>query len=351
MKKNNGTNINEELLYEYVLDEMDHGTPNKGILTKAFLESNDDDEKAKSLYLKYRVEAIKKEIEVLQINTHKLSKEKLFKIIDDDFKGYRSSFSLRYFAIITFILIVLIFVSIMIILLPQKTIEQALGNINQTAQKIVSKASDPKAILDSKGNIYYEVESPYTKNIWLDRNLGASKVCESYDDDQCFGDYFQWGRSADGHEKKTSEITTKISSESVLGHDDFIVGYSENRYDWIATQDNTLWRGLHASNNPCPSGFRIPTSGEYKSELIDNGGNNKYKSYKSFLKLPMAGYRNYSGEINNQGFEGRFWTSTTKSQFALSFNATSNGKPYLFFFERANGYAVRCIKQKPEDKK
>ena len=48
--------------------------------------------------------------------------------------------------------------------------------------------------------VYYVVKSPYTKRHWLDRNLGASRVCISHNDKQCYGDYFQWGRSSDGHE-------------------------------------------------------------------------------------------------------------------------------------------------------
>lgn len=348
-KDKNSTTTNEDIIYEYVLDEMEHKTPNKGILTKAVLESSGDDDKAKALYLKYRVESIEKDITALEIDIRKYSKEQLFSYIDQDFKNYKKS---NFFKFMVYLLSSLIFVSLAILIylyFPPKQFLKESSNVVANLQEELAPIlkTKPDGIIDTYGNSYKEVVSPFTGKVWLDRNLGASKVCESFDDDKCFGSYFQWGRSADGHEKYKVEITTELASTSEPGHSDFIVGYAENRYDWISVQDNTLWKGIYASNNPCPKGFRIPTTGEFKKELIDHGGNNIHKGYKSFLKLPIAGYRNYSGVIDYQGFEGRYWTSSTKAQFALSLNTASNsGKPYIFFFERANGYSLRCIKDK-----
>lgn len=55
---------------------------------------------------------------------------------------------------------------------------------------------------------YGEVTSPITGRVWLDRNLGAKEVCTSIDDKNCFGDYYQWGRGSDGHEKYKSRVVT-----------------------------------------------------------------------------------------------------------------------------------------------
>ena len=58
---------------------------------------------------------------------------------------------------------------------------------------------------------YLEVTNTTTGETWLDRNLGASRVCTALDDAACFGDYYQWGRDADGHEKFDSTTTaTKL---------------------------------------------------------------------------------------------------------------------------------------------
>jgi len=53
--------------------------------------------------------------------------------------------------------------------------------------------SSSNLIKDKYGNEYKTITSPNTGKVWLDRNLGAEKVCETPDDKRCFGDYFQWG--------------------------------------------------------------------------------------------------------------------------------------------------------------
>lgn len=349
-------NIDEDILYEYVLDEMQFGKPRKGLLTKAVLESNGDDDKAKSLYLQYRVVGIKKEIEELEINIHKIDKAELFLLIENDFKGYKKSSKILKKVFYFFLFFILLFIIVTIYLfLPQNLINFNATSVKEEIPQVIVKEekTTPLAtmnkqldgIRDKYGNQYLEVASPFTKRVWLDRNLGATKVCESYDDEKCFGDYFQWGRGNDGHEKADSILTKDLSSNEIVEHNKFIIGSRDTRYDWLNVQNNTLWQGLYGENNPCPQGFRLPTAGEYKAEIIDQAGNNQHKIYKSFLKLPTAGYRNYDGVVNNQGFDGRYWTSSRKSQFSLALISTNGGEtPYIFFFERSNGYNVRCIK-------
>ena len=41
-----------------------------------------------------------------------------------------------------------------------------------------------------------------TGKIWMDRNLGATQAATSSTDAASYGDLYQWGRAADGHEKK-----------------------------------------------------------------------------------------------------------------------------------------------------
>ena len=50
---------------------------------------------------------------------------------------------------------------------------------------------------------------------WLDRNLGASRVANSYDDSQAYGYLFQWGRANDGHQIRTrSTIIGPVSTDT-----------------------------------------------------------------------------------------------------------------------------------------
>ena len=44
--------------------------------------------------------------------------------------------------------------------------------------------------------------------VWMNRNLGASRVAVSSTDTAAYGDLYQWGRLDDGHESRTSLTTT-----------------------------------------------------------------------------------------------------------------------------------------------
>ncbi|MFZ1451482.1 MAG: hypothetical protein WAT20_02205, partial [Ferruginibacter sp.] len=52
-----------------------------------------------------------------------------------------------------------------------------------------------------------DVFNPITGKIWMDRNLGASRVATSSTDDLAYGDLYQWGRLTDGHQNRTSGTT------------------------------------------------------------------------------------------------------------------------------------------------
>ena len=49
---------------------------------------------------------------------------------------------------------------------------------------------------------------------------------------------------------------------STPAHGDFIFGST----DWLTSQDDTLWQA--GSNDPCPSGYRIPTETELNNERL-----------------------------------------------------------------------------------
>lgn len=93
------------------------------------------------------------------------------------------------------------------------------------------------------------VVSP-TGKVWMDRNLGASQVATAVDDDDAYGDLYQWGRGADGHEKRDSDTTPTRSDSDTPGHGDFITTSSEP-YDWRTGQNDDLWQGVSGTNNPC----------------------------------------------------------------------------------------------------
>jgi hypothetical protein len=180
-----------------------------------------------------------------------------------------------------------------------------------------------------------------TGKTWMDRNLGATQVATSSTDANSYGDLYQWGRGADGHQCRTSATTSTLSSTDQPGHGDFILTFS----DWRSSANTNLWQGVNGVNNPCPSGYRIPTETELDAERLSwSSSNNSAGAFASPLKLPLAGYRGRSdGLLNNVGTYGFYWSSTVSSTNSLSLffdsssaNMGSNG--------RAFGFSVRCLK-------
>uniref|UniRef100_UPI004048E1FA hypothetical protein n=3 Tax=Flavobacterium sp. TaxID=239 RepID=UPI004048E1FA len=187
------------------------------------------------------------------------------------------------------------------------------------------------------------VTNPTTGEIWMDRNLGASQVATSSTDAAAYGDLYQWGRAADGHESRTSSTTSTLATSDTPGHGNFITNGS-SPYDWRNPQNDNLWQGVSGTNNPCPSGYRLPTEAEWEAERTSWSSNNEAGAFASPLKLPVAGYRNYSnGTLTSVGSYGYYWSSTVFGTYA-SFLYFFSSDAYMFSYYRANGFSVRCLK-------
>ncbi len=191
---------------------------------------------------------------------------------------------------------------------------------------------------------YLEVTSPNTGEVWLDRNLGASQVGTSSTDHLSYGSLFQWGRKSDGHECITwTDGTTGTSVNPTVGipadipaDSNYIVTLGG---DWRITQDDTLWDGASATNNPCPSGFRLPTYDELAVEA--EMWNNTADAFNSFLKLPLP-----AGRVNtfsDTGDRGYYWTSDVNGVNSKLLNIQSRGV-IEDDKSRVHGNSVRCIK-------
>jgi len=179
--------------------------------------------------------------------------------------------------------------------------------------------------------------------VWMDRNLGASRVATSVSDSAAYGDLYQWGRLTDGHEKRASSTTTTYSNTDVPGHGSFILGEA-SPYDWRTPQNDNLWQGVTGTNNPCPAGFRLPTAAEWETEISSWSSNNSVGAFASPLKLVMADNRFYNnGDINDTGNYAYYWSSTvvgSNSRYLLF----EIGFAVVFDTYRANGFSVRCLK-------
>jgi hypothetical protein len=181
---------------------------------------------------------------------------------------------------------------------------------------------------------------------WMDRNLGATRVATSSTDPDAYGDLYQWGRGADGHELRNSQNINWTSGSDQPGTRDFILA-NTSPFDWRSPQNPNLWQG-NGVNNPCPSGFRLPIASEWDDERNSWISNNAAGAFASPLKLTMAGYRRYNdASLISVGANGNYWSSTsstfdTTRSFSSTFTSTTTSAPSD---RRAEGNSVRCIMQ------
>lgn len=193
------------------------------------------------------------------------------------------------------------------------------------------------------GLTYGNVINPTTGEIWLDRNLGATQVATSKSDVAAYGDLYQWGRLADGHESRVSSTTSTTSSSDTPGHSNLITN-STSPYDWRIPQNSSLWQGINGINNPCPNGYRIPTQSEWDAERLSWTSNDDAGAFNSPLKLTVAGRRNYvTGSQMNVGSAGMYWSSSMNGNNAYYLNFSSSTSSVGASY-RANTYSIRCIK-------
>ncbi len=220
-----------------------------------------------------------------------------------------------------------------------------IGGQSCTLTRVISSAiTYPLGTTHCGGNAtaILNVISPVTGKIWMDRNLGASQAAIASSDASAYGDLYQWGRRADGHQCRNSTNTATLSSSDQPAHGNYILASSGN-FDWRSPQNSNLWQGVAGINNPCPSTYRIPTSAELDAERASWGSNTSAGAFGSPLKIPSAGYRNYyDGAFNYVGSNGYYWSSTVNGIVAYGLylsGSTANINNY----GRAYGYSVRCL--------
>ncbi len=203
-------------------------------------------------------------------------------------------------------------------------------------------SSEPTSVTHN-GTTYGFVTSPLTGKVWLDKNLGAARVCETFNDTACYGDYYQWGRNFDGHQDSTSGITTVLAANvHNTGTSEFIVGAPDwATVDAAGTTRRANWSKTDGTS-VCPIGFRVPSIAEIEAETLDAGLADRTDAFNTFLKLPAAGYRD--PVMNDQGVQGVLWSSSvvgSPGAHMLYFDSTDADRAGVI---RSYGFSVRCIK-------
>jgi uncharacterized protein (TIGR02145 family) len=197
-----------------------------------------------------------------------------------------------------------------------------------------------------------------TGNIWMDRNLGATQVATSSTDAASYGDLYQWGKVqafTSAYDTATN-LTAPVNNTTEAGA--FFVEAPSAPNDWLTTVttsqevNNTRWNSgtegapvKVTANDPCPSGFRVPTETELNAERLTFSSNNAAGAFASKLKLPVAGFRlNKTGALVLVGHSGYYWSSMVSGTDARRL-LLNNGSAGMGINSRGFGCSVRCIKE------
>ncbi len=185
------------------------------------------------------------------------------------------------------------------------------------------------------------------------------------------GAYFQWGK------KPVDTNGDNYRTKSANGSEGFAAapygpGASEandgNVANWSTiVAANGAWNVIETTqvktaNDPCPSGYRVPTRNEwvsiYSSTPVNTqtnwsnvGTHNSSATNYSFGKnvnncffLPASGYRNNNnGTLSNRGGYGAYWSSTENGTNAYSFAFDSSSLNPAMTYSRLNCFSVRCV--------
>lgn len=213
-----------------------------------------------------------------------------------------------------------------------------------------------------------KVRSPFTNKTWMTYNVGATAIANVNSprgDVDSYGYLYQWGRGSDGHQiilplkSATYDVNriaisgsafSAVSGSTLANYNSISSSFVSNGGDWLTTSRNDLWQGLNGLNNPCPTGFRVPTISEFVNEIINFSPANSVGALNSFLNLPAAGLRSSGGILGTGAGSyfnydtGRYWTSTINTNTTariVSFNSSTLDANILP--AKSYGYSVRCI--------
>lgn len=223
--------------------------------------------------------------------------------------------------------------------------------------------------------------------VWMDRNLGAHRrPTDFFNDPFSKGSLYQWGRNSDGHEiivtdgnnpsrrkyfaQYRFDQSDTPGAQIVIGPTDTSTLssplFNTPNGDWRATQNGNLWRSTEVGggvNNPCPSGYRLPTYTEALDLITNTIPNGFASSLSSLFDFSYDGFAGGGRILNTitQKIDNFFYIQGPNPSQEASFQSTFEGTPGIGtvngrpvfginptssshgFTPKANPLPVRCI--------
>lgn len=165
--------------------------------------------------------------------------------------------------------------------------------------------------------------------------------------------------------KENLNVGNKINGIQNPANNNIIEKYCYNDADsscalygaFYAWNEAMQYSSVPASQGICPSGWHIPTIGDFEELIISSGnsgnalkavgqgsGSGAGTNTTGFSAL-LTGYKTANGVFNYFGVYGIYWTSTENNisnatYFTLN---SSNNEIYFFNNTKSLGYNVRCV--------
>ncbi|MDV3949342.1 hypothetical protein CMT75_12545 [Elizabethkingia anophelis] len=184
-------------------------------------------------------------------------------------------------------------------------------------------------------------------------NLGADMNDDPFTPSAAIhGAKYQWGAQTGETGRYISQADDQSNSGSI------------SEWNLTPKPDGSWNDTTKTANDPCPSGYRVPTSTQWQAVIANNNvervgswqdGAGNYASALYFknpsnirtLMLPTAGYRSRDyGWLSDRGYFGFYWSSSSE--------VNPDGYPYAYYLlfssmrevvsnSRTNGFPVKCI--------
>jgi uncharacterized protein (TIGR02145 family) len=170
------------------------------------------------------------------------------------------------------------------------------------------------------------------------------------------GGYWQWGWKGPSSDQWYTTNTPNFAHGPTGPGDSEANDGEINGWNQIFAPNGAWSDEFKTTNDPCHSGFRVPTKNQWygviennRQSIVGTWSSNatNYSSARFFgndLMLPATGLRNENGSLWGRGNFGRYWSSTawldTNAGYLHLYDSDAGT---MSNYDRGSGLSIRCI--------